>query len=152
MRSVQQEQLGDLKLYRVPDRTTVASRQSKQVRLLDRLGIPVDRVFGADLTANQDATAAASMLLRTLNDAAHHLGLALPSGRIAVFADRDGQKILLHESGMRDLASMRRLKSTSWKSRRPGRHAKGKDHHRSGEDPKPTPGAGSYCARHRSTM
>lgn len=104
MRRVQQEQLGDLKLYRVPDRTTVASRQSKQVRLLDRLGIPVDRVFGADLTANQDATAAASMLLRTLNDAAHHLGLALPSGRIAVFADRDGQKILLHESGMRDLA------------------------------------------------
>jgi hypothetical protein len=104
MRRVQQEQLGDLKLYRVPDRTTVASRQSKQVRLLDRLGIPVDRVFGADLTANQDAAAAASMLLRTLNDAAHHLGLALPSGRIAVFADRDGQKILLHESGMRDLA------------------------------------------------
>jgi len=104
MRRVQQEQLGDLKLYRVPDRTTVASRQSKQVRLLDRLGIPVDRVFGADLTADQDAVAAASMLLRTLNDAAHHLGLALPSGRIAVFADRDGQKILLHESGMRDLA------------------------------------------------
>jgi hypothetical protein len=104
MRRVQQEQLGDLKLYRIPDRTTVASRQSKQVRLLDRLGIPVDRVFGADLTANQEAAAPASMLLRTLNDAAHHLGLALPSGRIAVFADRDGQKILLHESGMRDLA------------------------------------------------
>ena len=104
MRRVQQEQLGDLKLYRVPDRTTVASRQSKQVRLLDRPGIPVDRVFGVDLAANQDAAAAASMLLRTLNDAAHHLGLALPSGRIAVFADRDGQKILLHESGMRDLA------------------------------------------------
>jgi len=104
MRRVQQEQLGDLKLYRVPDRTTVASRQSKQVRLLDRLGIPVDRVFGADLTADQDAVAAASMLLRTLNDAARHLGLALPSGRIAVFADRDGRKILLHESGMRDLA------------------------------------------------
>jgi hypothetical protein len=103
-RNVQQEQLGDLKLYRIPDRTTVASRQSKQVRLMDRLGIPVDRVFGADLTANQDAAAAASMLLRTLNNPAHHLGLALPSGRIAVFADRDGQKILLHESGMRDLA------------------------------------------------
>src|SRR5262249_13930146 len=33
---VSEEQLGDLKLYRVPDRTTVASRQSKQVRLLDK--------------------------------------------------------------------------------------------------------------------
>ncbi len=32
---VQEEQLGDLKLYRVPDRTSVTSRQLKQVRLLD---------------------------------------------------------------------------------------------------------------------
>lgn len=104
-RRVQQEQLGDLKLYRVPDRTTVASRQSKQVRLLDRLGIPVSRVYGADLAADdKDATVAADLKLRTLNDSANHLGLPLPSGRIAVFAVRDGQKILLHESGMRDLA------------------------------------------------
>ena len=44
-RRVSQEQLGDLKLYRVPQRTTVASRQSKQVRLLDRASIPVRRVF-----------------------------------------------------------------------------------------------------------
>jgi hypothetical protein len=103
-RNVQQEQLGDLKLYRIPDRTTVASRQSKQVRLMDRLSIPVNRVYGADLAANQDAATAASLLLRTLNNAAHHLGLALPGGRIAVFAARDGEKVLLHESGMRDLA------------------------------------------------
>jgi hypothetical protein len=104
-RNVEQEQLGDLKLYRIPDRTTVASRQSKQVRLLDRLGIPVSRVYGADLAADdKDAALAASVLLRTVNNTANHLGLPLPSGRIAVFAARDGQKILLHESGMRDLA------------------------------------------------
>jgi hypothetical protein len=104
-RNVEQEQLGDLKLYRIPDRTTVASRQSKQVRLLDRFGIPVSRVYGADLAADdEDATRAASVLLRTLNNTANHLGLPLPAGRIAVFAVRDGQKILLHESGMRDLA------------------------------------------------
>jgi hypothetical protein len=56
---VEQEQLGDLKLYRVPERTTVASRQSKQVRLLDRLGIPVTRVYGADLADDEYAAAAA---------------------------------------------------------------------------------------------
>ena len=39
---VVQEQLGDLKLYRVPETTTVASRQSKQVRLLDRSAIPIE--------------------------------------------------------------------------------------------------------------
>jgi hypothetical protein len=102
---VEQEQLGDLKLYRVPDRTTVAARQSKQVRLLDRLAIPVSFVYGADLEANQPtASVPASRLLRTQNTAANHLGLPLPSGRIAVFVTRGGGKLLQHESGMRDLA------------------------------------------------
>jgi hypothetical protein len=102
---VEQEQLGDLKLYRVPDRTTVAARQSKQVRLLDRQAIPVSYVYGADLDANQPtASVPASQLLRTRNTAANHLGLPLPSGRIAVFVTRGGGTLLQHESGMRDLA------------------------------------------------
>ncbi len=45
---VQQEQLGDLKLYRVPERTTLASRQAKQVRLMDRSAIPINTIYGAD--------------------------------------------------------------------------------------------------------
>jgi hypothetical protein len=104
-RQVEQEQLGDLKLYRVPDRTTIASRQSKQVRLLDRLSIPVTRVYGADLAGDENAAVVpANMLLRTLNNAANHLGLPLPSGRVAVFAATGRAQLLLHESGMRDLA------------------------------------------------
>jgi hypothetical protein len=104
-KKVEQEQLGDLKLYRVPDRTTVASRQSKQVRLLDRSGIPITRVYGADLAADENAASApAHLLLRTMNNAANHLGLPLPSGRVAVFAARDGATLLEHESNLRDLA------------------------------------------------
>lgn len=102
---VEQEQLGDLKLYRVPERTTVASRQSKQVRLLDRSAIPIHLIYGADLAANDDdRSAPAEALLRTQNNAAHHLGLPLPSGRIAVFAADGAARVLLRESGMRDLA------------------------------------------------
>jgi hypothetical protein len=102
---VEQEELGDLKLYRVPDRTTVASRQSKQVRLLDRSRVPVSRVYGADLTSEEDsAPAPAHLLLRTMNNAANHLGLPLPSGQAAVFAARGDAQLLLHESAMRDLA------------------------------------------------
>ncbi len=104
-KKVEQEQLGDLKLYRVPDRTTVASRQSKQVRLLDRSRIPITRVYGADLAADEDAASApAHLLLRTMNNTAHQLGLPLPSGRVAVFAARDNAALLLHESNLRDLA------------------------------------------------
>jgi len=104
-KKVEQEQLGDLKLYRVPDRTTVAGRQSKQVRLLDRSGIPVTRVYGADLMADEEVTSApAHGLLRTIDDVSHHLGLPLPSGRVAVFAARHGETLLEHESNLRDLA------------------------------------------------
>jgi hypothetical protein len=104
-RKVALEQLGDLKLYRVPERTTVAGRQSKQVRLLDRAAIPIDTVYRAALTADEVRSSfAAERVLRSVNDKAHHLGLPLPSGSIAVFALRDRQRLLLHESSLRDLA------------------------------------------------
>src|SRR5580658_7995354 len=90
-RRVEEEQLGDLKLYRVPERTTVASRESKQVRLLDRSAIPVTTLFRAEVTGDDPRTSfAAERLLRTVNDKANHLGLPLPSGSVAVFSLRDG--------------------------------------------------------------
>jgi hypothetical protein len=102
---VTQEQLGDLKLYRVPETTTVASRQSKQVRLLDRSAIPVERVYGTELSnSNPTGPQSATWLLRTKNDAANHLGLPLPSGRVAVFLQHDDERLLTHESDVRDLA------------------------------------------------
>ncbi len=102
---VQSEQLGDLKLYRVPNRTTVASRQSKQVRLMDRPGIPIRRVYSANLQAASDVQAfAADLLLRTKNNKANHLGLPLPSGNIVVYATRGSTMLRVHESAIRDLA------------------------------------------------
>lgn len=102
---VQQEQLGDLKLYRVPERTTLASRQSKQVRLMDRLNVPVRTLYGADLApADQDSSSPAHRLLRTRNNAANHLGLALPSGKVGVFSAYDGSDMLQRESNLRDTA------------------------------------------------
>ena len=102
---VQEEQLGDLKLYRVPERTTVKSRQIKQVRLLDRQGVPVELYYGADLEANSPvASTAAQRRLRTKNDAPHHLGLPLPSGHVASFLAHDDAKLLLDETPLRDIA------------------------------------------------
>ncbi len=102
---VQQEQLGDLKLYRVPERTTLASRQSKQVRLMDRSAIPVSMIYGVDFSSdNPEPTGPAHRWLRTKNSLANHLGLPLPSGTVAVFVGHEGDRLLLHESGMRDIA------------------------------------------------
>jgi hypothetical protein len=104
---VQQEQLGDLKLYRVPERTTLASRQSKQVRLMDRSSIPVNTVYGAEVDVDEDdaSSTPAHRLLRTKNTAANHLGLPLPSGSVAVFGPVGGQRLLEQESNLRDIAT-----------------------------------------------
>jgi hypothetical protein len=104
---MQQEQLGDLKLYRVPERTTLASRQSKQVRLMDQSGVPFNTLYGADLAAaylGPESKNAAHRLLRTKNTVANHLGLPLPSGAVAVFAAHGGDRLLEHESSLRDIA------------------------------------------------
>jgi hypothetical protein len=103
--TVRQEDLGDLKLYRVPERTTVAARESKQVRLLDRASIPIRTLYVADLEGlGGETQLPASKVLRVRNDAAHHLGLPLPAGRVQVFALRRGERLLEHQSNLRDLA------------------------------------------------
>ncbi len=103
--TVQEEQLGDLKLYRVPERTSVTSRQVKQVRLLDRASIPVELIYGADITpVAHNGTRPLTKVLRTRNDAAHHLGLPLPSGRISASYEYDGVPLVVSDTPLRDIA------------------------------------------------
>ena len=102
---VKLEQLGDLKLYRVPERTTLNSRQIKQVRLLDRQNIPVELFYAAGLVSNTTiAPMAARKTIRTRNDTAHHLGLPLPSGQVSSFITGNGATLLLDEVPLRDTA------------------------------------------------
>lgn len=108
-RRAEQEDLGDLKLYRVPDRSTVASRQAKQVRLLDSLAVPVSRVYDFDLYPNDTIEfEPMEVILRTQNDAANNLGIPLPSGRVSVFetagSGATSRRLLAGETSLRDLA------------------------------------------------
>jgi hypothetical protein len=98
------EQLGDLKLYRVANLTTLAARQSKQVRLIDQADVPFTRVTTIDLVANGASQGPAASLLRTKNDLASHLGLPLPAGRVAVFSQVQDQQMLTAECDLRDTA------------------------------------------------
>ncbi len=105
----EQEDLGDLKLYRVPDRSTVASRQAKQVRLLDSLAVPVARIYSFDLYANNTIEfEPMEVILRTQNDAASNLGIPLPSGRVSIFetagSGATSRRLLAGETSLRDLA------------------------------------------------
>ena len=100
------EQLGDLKLYRLPEPTTVAARQMKQVRLLDQADVPFTRLALADLVASATGTYPnpATILLRAKNNLASHLGLPLPSGAVAVFGEADGRGLLVGEAKLGDTA------------------------------------------------
>jgi hypothetical protein len=102
---VQEEQLGDLKLYRVPEPTNLTSRQMKQVRLLDRRGVPVELYYKLDIDANADIdSVSAQRFVRTKNDSAHHLGIPLPSGKVATSVARGDTTLVLSETPIGDLA------------------------------------------------
>ena len=104
--TVKEEQLGDLKLYRVPDRTSVVSRQIKQVRLMDRTDIPVEVVYRATVDADSQfhfgIPIPATKVLRTKNTTANHLGLSLPSGQMSAFVLQDNTPVLVYEAPFSD--------------------------------------------------
>jgi hypothetical protein len=104
-RKVSEEQLGDLKLYRVPFATTVAANAQKQVLMLDQSSVPFERIYQARLfAAGEQTSAPMKALLRTKNDKKNDLGLALPSGKVAVFENVSRRPMLAGEDGMRDTA------------------------------------------------
>jgi hypothetical protein len=84
-RVAEQGDLGDYKIYTLPERTTVAARQTKQVRFLERRDVPVERRYQARIDASTDLTTVngpfeTSIILRLDNDVDSALGLALPGG------------------------------------------------------------------------
>lgn len=100
-----QEQLGDVKLYRIPEPVTVAANSQKQVALLERPAVQVRTVYRSQVTADRaGADRPATRVLLTRNRNAEGLGLPLPAGRVALFGTRDGRPILLGEGSLGDLA------------------------------------------------
>jgi hypothetical protein len=90
------EDLGDLKLYRVPTLTTVAARGQKQVALLVQNAVPVERRYRRAVYPGQqfDGTPTAIVLMLK-NDEQGGLGVPLPAGSTALYAERAGGRLLL---------------------------------------------------------
>jgi hypothetical protein len=104
--SAEQEELGDLKLYRIPEPVTVAANAQKQVALLSKARVPVERIFGAARNAADEAEEPTPLpfLLRMKNVEKSGLGLPLPSGGIAVFETASGRPMLIGETPIADAA------------------------------------------------
>ena len=98
-----QEELGDLKLYRIPIPVTVAANSQKQVALLERENVEVEIVYRQRTSADSTYDPSpASRYLVTRNRAAEGLGLPLPAGGFALFTPHDGQPILIGEGSIDD--------------------------------------------------
>lgn len=109
----EQEELGDLKLYRIPEPVTVAAQSRKQVAMIDRKRVRFERVYGAAFESfelpdyadeNQPGPEAALLVLRTENKAGQGLGLPLPAGAVSIFEDDGTQSLLVGEDRLDDRA------------------------------------------------
>ena len=101
--SAGRERLGDFYLYPLPERTTIANRQTKQVSFLDVHNTPAARAYeyrNAWLgTAEQPQSA--NTVLRFSSSRDQGLGDALPAGTVRVYQrDARGNPQFVGESGI----------------------------------------------------
>lgn len=102
-RKAVQEELGDLKLYRIPDPVTVASKAQKQVAFLDNDAVPLTPVYVSEVRGGGGIDGV-RLTLRARNRADQHLGAPLPAGRVAVFEEAEGRPILVGTAPTTDKA------------------------------------------------
>lgn len=101
-----EEQLGDLKLYRVPEPVSVAARSLKQVAFLNRENVQGELIYAAQCQPwnRRQESQPALMVLRTVNDERHGLGVALPMGGVTLFEPSGAGELLVGENRLRDYA------------------------------------------------
>jgi hypothetical protein len=100
----EQENLGDLKLYRIPEPVTIAANSQKQVAFLTRAGVRVDLVWRTELTDQEVGPLESLLTLRTRNRADRGLGLPLPAGGVTLFRDYHGRPVLIGDAALQDRA------------------------------------------------
>lgn len=98
------EALGDLKLYRVPMRVTVAAQSQKQVAMLVQPDAQFDRLYRASVAAGRDTPQPMPFLLRSKNVGEKGLGVPLPAGGLALFETVGTRRMLAGENDVADLA------------------------------------------------
>ncbi|MEP3051468.1 MAG: hypothetical protein ABJP48_00620 [Erythrobacter sp.] len=104
-----EEQLGDLKLYRVPERVNVSAQGLKQIAFLNRHEVEGRYLYRAycspyDWQASGQSLSPAGMLLVTKNEAEMGLGIALPQGAMSLFEPSMYGPQLVAQTDLRDYA------------------------------------------------
>jgi hypothetical protein len=103
METAARERLGDFYLYPLPERTTIANQQTKQVSFLDVVGAPGRRAyeFRNSWLGTLEEAASADTVLKFSTSREQGLGDALPAGVVRVYMkDARGQAQFIGESAI----------------------------------------------------
>lgn len=100
----QAEALGDLKLYRVPMRVTLAAQSQKQVAMIVQPDARFDRIYRAYVAYGSTRPQPMPFLLRSTNTREKGLGVPLPAGGLALFETVAGYRLLAGRNNVADLA------------------------------------------------
>jgi hypothetical protein len=107
--TAEEEDLGDLKLFRVPGRVDVSAKGMKQVAFLNKVEVKARYLYQAgcdpyDWIEDMDEPQPASLLLVTKNEVAKGLGMALPQGAMTLFEPTSRGAQLAASVNLRDYA------------------------------------------------
>jgi len=107
--TAEEEDLGDLKLFRVPGRVNVSAKGMKQVAFLNKDAVEARFLYQAacdpyEWIGEGDDPQGASLLLVTKNDAAKGLGIALPQGAMTLYEPSARGAQLAGKVSLRDYA------------------------------------------------
>ena len=100
----EQEDLGDLKLYRIPERVNVNAKGQKQVAMIVQPDALFERIYVGFTGRRPRGSEPMEILLRGKNQEKEGLGLPLPSGQVQVFENSSFGMLLAGETSLRDRA------------------------------------------------
>jgi hypothetical protein len=104
----EQENLGDLKLYRIPEPVTVNAKGQKQVAMLVKPGAAFDQLYTANVEdyADDESNDTFPMvtLFRSENRSEKGLGLPMPQGQVMVFENSQYGPLLAGQTSLKDRA------------------------------------------------
>jgi len=108
--TAEEEDLGDLKLFRVPGRVDVSAKGMKQVAFLNKDAVKARLLYETQCDPYElidpeiDEPDAANVLLVTRNEDGKGLGIALPQGQMTLFEPTSRGPQLAAQTSLRDYA------------------------------------------------
>ena len=102
-RIVRLGELGDYKIYTLPEPTDVNARQTKQVQFLEQADVRFTRTYAVEVyEGNDDDAQPPVLMLRLRNDTTAGLGLPLPGGGVSLFETQAGRTLFTGQATFDD--------------------------------------------------